>query len=78
MFKKDIYFYFNNEMVEPHHIFVLFRDPNPPDNDKSRLKSRAMATEWYRKNKFVSDLRQVSGFLGVLRFPPPIKLPAMI
>ena len=23
--------------------------------------------------KFVSDLRQVSGFLGVLRFPPPIK-----
>jgi hypothetical protein len=24
--------------------------------------------------KFVSDLRQVSGFLWVLRFPPPIKL----
>jgi hypothetical protein len=24
--------------------------------------------------KFVSDLRQVSGFLQVLRFPPPIKL----
>jgi hypothetical protein len=24
--------------------------------------------------KFVSDLRQVSGFLRVLRFPPPIKL----
>ena len=28
--------------------------------------------------KFVNDLRQVSGFLGVLRFPPPIKLAAMI
>ena len=28
--------------------------------------------------KFVSDLRQVSGFLRVLRFPPPIKLTAMI
>jgi hypothetical protein len=28
--------------------------------------------------KFVSDLRQVSGFLWVLRFPPPIKLTAMI
>jgi hypothetical protein len=28
--------------------------------------------------KFVSDLRQVSGFLRILRFPPPIKLTAMI
>ena len=28
--------------------------------------------------KFVSDLRQVGGFLQVLWFPPPIKLTAMI
>jgi len=28
--------------------------------------------------KFVSDLRQVCGFLRVLRFPPPIKLTATI
>ena len=28
--------------------------------------------------KFVSDLRQVSDFLRVLRCPPPIKLTAMI
>ena len=28
--------------------------------------------------KFVSDLWQVGGFLRVLRFPPPIKLTAMI
>ena len=28
--------------------------------------------------KFVSDLRQVGGFLRVLRFPPPIKLIAAI
>ena len=28
--------------------------------------------------KFVSDLRQVDGFLWVLRFPPPIKLTATI
>jgi len=28
--------------------------------------------------KFVSGLRQVGGFLGVLRFPPPIKLTATI
>ena len=28
--------------------------------------------------KFVSDLRQVGGFLGEFRFPPPIKLTATI
>jgi len=28
--------------------------------------------------KFVSDLRQVEGFLLVLRFPPPIKMTAAI
>ena len=28
--------------------------------------------------KFVSDLRQIGGFLRVLQFPPPIKLTAMI
>jgi hypothetical protein len=28
--------------------------------------------------KFISDLRQVGGFLRVLRFPPPIKLTAAI
>ena len=28
--------------------------------------------------KFVSDLQQVSGFLRVLQFPPPIKLTATI
>jgi hypothetical protein len=27
--------------------------------------------------KFVNDLRQVCGFLRILRFPPPIKLTAM-
>jgi hypothetical protein len=28
--------------------------------------------------QYVSDLRQVCGFLWVLRFPPPIKLATMI
>ena len=28
--------------------------------------------------KFVSDLRQLGGFLRALRFPPPIKLIGMI
>ena len=33
----------------------------------------------YYVNKFVvSDLRQVDGFLQVVRFPPPIKLTATI
>jgi hypothetical protein len=32
----------------------------------------------YYEIKFVSDLRQVCGFLQVLRFPPPIKLTATI
>jgi hypothetical protein len=34
---------------------------------------RARSTTLY-VIKFVSDLRQVGGFLRVLRFPPPIKL----
>ena len=28
--------------------------------------------------KFVSDLRQIGGFLRIFRFPPPIKLTATI
>jgi hypothetical protein len=30
----------------------------------------------YVKTKFVSDLRQIGGFLRVFQFPPPIKLTA--
>jgi hypothetical protein len=30
------------------------------------------------EEKFVSDLRQVGGFLRVVQFPPPIKLTATI
>jgi hypothetical protein len=33
---------------------------------------------YYYVIKFVSDLRQVGGFLSVLRFAPPIKLTATI
>ena len=28
--------------------------------------------------KFVSDLRQIGGFLSVLQFPPPMKVTATI
>jgi hypothetical protein len=37
---------------------------------------RLLITPWFLQTlviKFVSDLRQVGGFLRILRFPPPIK-----
>ena len=41
-------------------------------------RSSQVYTIHYYVMKFVSDLRQVGGFLRVFRFPPPIKLTAMI
>jgi hypothetical protein len=47
-----------------------------------RLSSNPVHAEVYSIQryviKFVSDLRQVSGFLQVLWFPPPIKLTSTI
>ena len=40
--------------------------------------SRSGRGEQHYVIKFVSDLRQVGGFLQVFWFPPPIKLTAMI
>ena len=45
--------------------------------DKKRLKIPQSESVYRRRpvnTKFVSDFRQVGGFLRVLRFPPPIKL----
>jgi hypothetical protein len=42
------------------------------------FKSRSGRGVQHYVIKFVSDLRQVGGFLRVLRFPPPIKLTATI
>ena len=42
------------------------------------IESRSERSVQHYVIKFVSDLRQVGGFLRVLRFPPPIKLTAMI
>ena len=42
------------------------------------FESRSGWGEQHFVIKFASDLRQVSGFLRVLRFPPPIKLTATI
>jgi hypothetical protein len=44
----------------------------------AEFESRSGGDEQHYVVKFVSDLRQVSGFLQVLRFPPPIKLTATI
>ena len=45
-----------------------------PNNFRASLRS----AQFFKGVKFVSDLRQVCGFLRVLRFPPPIKLAARI
>jgi hypothetical protein len=42
------------------------------------FKSRSGRVVHHYVIKFVSDLRQVGGFLRVLRFPPSIKLTATI
>jgi hypothetical protein len=42
-------------------------------------ESGEQALKWtHHVIKFVSDLRQGDGFLKVIRYPPPIKLTAMI
>jgi len=42
------------------------------------FKSRSGRSVQHYVIKFISDLRQVSGFFRVLRFPPSIKLTATI
>jgi len=42
------------------------------------FKSRSGRGVQHYVIKFVSDLRQVGSFLGVLRFPPPMKLTTTI
>ena len=43
----------------------------------NRSNGKVYSIQHY-KIKFVSDLRQVGGFLPVLLFPPPIKLTTTI
>ena len=43
-----------------------------------RCEFESRSGDVYSIQKFVSDLRHVSGFLWVLRFPPHIKLTATI
>ena len=45
---------------------------------ESRSWQGVLDTTLYCLKKFVSDLRQVSGFLWILQCPPPIKLTTTI
>jgi hypothetical protein len=51
-------------------IYIKVVSLNPADSEVYSIQHYVI--------KFVSDLQQVSGFLLVLRFPPPIKLTATI
>jgi hypothetical protein len=42
------------------------------------ITTKALSSNPVYVIQLVSDLRQVAGFLWVLRFPPPIKLTATI
>ena len=48
------------------HITTNVVSSNPAQGDVYSIQQYVI--------KFVSDLRQIGGFLRVLRFPPPIKL----
>jgi len=56
--------------------------PVPPLHITSKVSSNSVHGEVYSLQhyviKFVSDLRQVGGFLWVLLFPPPIEQTATI
>ena len=49
---------------------IKFMSSNPAHGDVDSIQHNVI--------KFVSDLRQIGGFLGILQFPPPIKLIATI
>jgi hypothetical protein len=57
-------------VVHAHPLCFQIMSSNPVHNEVYSIQ--------YCVIKFVSELRQVGGFLRVLRFPPPIKLTATI
>jgi hypothetical protein len=73
-------------------VFKVIAGPGVGENDKVSNPQDMAAVPGYSSNlahgkvyviqhyviKFVSDLRQVGGFLRVLRFAPPIKLTTTI
>ena len=70
-----------NKIVKSLNIITIFhklQQNNVPFNKCIVLPSRSGRGVQHYVIKFVSDLRQVGGFLQILRFPPPIKLTATI
>jgi hypothetical protein len=64
-----------NSLQELQYVSVMTSmtyivSSNPPNGEVYSIQHYVM--------KFVSDLRQVGGFLPVLPFPPPIKLTTTI
>jgi hypothetical protein len=57
-------------VVHAHPLCFQIMSSNPVHNEVYSIQ--------YCVIKFVSELRQVGGFLRVLWFPPPIKLTATI
>jgi hypothetical protein len=65
----DFEYCFHNDSIEFLNSALIETDGQPM---KSKIKKEVIVI------KSASSLRQVGGFLQVLRFPPPIKLTATI
>ena len=69
---------------EVHFLFqcpqynLLRNEYNIPFINIYDFNKRSFKGVQHYVKKFVSDLRQVGGFLRIFRFPPPIKLIATI
>jgi hypothetical protein len=63
-------------MVLDLHVLPMQSVPFTIDAVSSNFRSGRVVQHYVIK--FVSDLRQIDGFLRALRFPPPIKLTATI
>ena len=62
-----IVWYLNLQLpMQSMHITTNVVSSNPAQGDVYSIQHYVI--------KFVSDLRQVGGFLRLLRFPPPLKL----
>jgi hypothetical protein len=65
-------------MIHPNFGRVVLEENFFLKSVQERHQVMEYSIQHYVIIKFVSDLQQVSGFLQVLRFPPPIKLIATI
>ena len=70
----------DNEQNEKMRMLIPFQNGLNPLYGSISIKPRSGEVYSIQRYviKFVRDLRQVGGFLRVLRFPPPIKLTATL